>query len=219
MNRIPLPSTFIYEFDTNPEFVEKALGLVITAEKFLVQRTYQGLDANQAVYMLGKTGEYKPFFHEELFEQLQSCVDKVCELHFQNVKLSICDAWITKTTFGKNSTLHYHPYSIFSGLLYFSDHEKSETVFVPKDPLYENLKDLFSDNVVKNENKILYNPKKAKLLIWPSDMPHYTNSHNEKNTRYTLAFNTWFTGELSNHNTKRLIANVQDVKTWHNKST
>lgn len=218
MNKIPVTSTFLYEFDIDTTLADETLAFVNSnTDKLKIHKSYDGTNASDAVFMVDKDGKSKPFYYKKLFDQLQIFVDEICDLHLKDSKLVICDAWFTKSTFSKNVALHWHPYSIFSGLVYLDDQKRSETVFVPEDTFYKNLEGLFPDNVKKSNGTVSYQPKKGKVLIWRSDLPHFTNPHTERNVRYALAFNTWFTGEICRHDTKRLRSDTLDAQGWADK--
>lgn len=219
MNKIAVPNTYLYEFDISKDLVDDAFQLLLEQkEKSKSISMGKTEDATLGIFLSDKDGNYKPFYHENLFDEIQKCVDEVCALHFPpKYKLVICDSWITKNTLGKRSGLHHHSWSIFSGLLYFTDHKKSETVFHAEDPFHTQHLSMF-DDVLLQENKTTYAPKKGKLIIWRSSLKHNTNSHSEPNTRYALAFNTWFTGVISSNVTGQLEANCVDVSTWSSRS-
>lgn len=210
MNKIPLVNSHVYEFFIDPNIVDEAfkyfLSLPITTKG-------AGRPQTGAKSLHGATSEneYIPFYHEKLFIEIQKCVDLVCDLHFKNTKMAICDSWLTKTEFGKQSTIHTHNCSIFSGLVYFSD-STTPTKFILDDPFLQKNAHLFESIIINQNYTQSVEPKLGKIIIWDSSLKHKISVHKEKDVRYTLAFNTWLTGSISNRLTGRLHSNVIDVK-------
>jgi len=217
MNKIPVPNIFLYEFDIDVQIVDESLQQFLSEQKNTKPIYASNVPELCHIELLyDKNGNYVPRFNKKLFDKLQGFVDDVSKIHFpETTNLAICDAWLVKNPLGKKSGLHKHGYSIFSGLVYLTDHEKSETVFVANDMFHQNHTTLFPD-VVKNTYAVPYKPKKGKVLIWQSDLFHYSNAHTDTKVRYTLAFNTWFTGLVSNNATGWLRSNVIDAETWSN---
>jgi len=219
MNSIPLPTQFIYEFSIDQDLVDKSLEYFLSLDFKSVNSTK---DSNSTEYLTltgidNKTGlPITSFYHKELFDELQKCIDQVSEKHLKNQKLVICDSWVTRSKFGQQGQGHWHSWSVFSGLLYMTEQEKSHTIFSLEDPFFEKYKHPFG---VRCVNYIPYNfsikPVKGKLIIWDSSLSHRIGPVPEKNTRYTFAFNTWMTGNVSIYPTGNLISNVVDVAQQH----
>jgi hypothetical protein len=147
----------------------------------------------------------KSYDHKELFTWLQKCVDEVATEHYPDKKLSICDSWLTRTKFGNSTSKHHHRLSIISGLLYLTTHNRSETNFFFLDSWSEPYQ-MFQ---LTEPKKISIKPEKGKLLLWRSDIDHSVEPHTDiKNIRYTLAFNTFFDGVLSDFPTTKLNLTV-----------
>jgi uncharacterized protein (TIGR02466 family) len=134
------------------------------------------------------------FYDEKLYGFIDSCLESIYKKHFKySVKHVISDLWATKATFGTSSSFHQHAYSVFSGVLYLQDSNTSTTF-------------MFEDNLAKtwehftncNIQKITHVSKsiKGKCLIWPSKLLHRLDTHKEKETRYTVAFNSFWDGTL-----------------------
>ena len=175
-----------------------------------------GTDAN-AVYPVNSNGDLIPVFDENLFAEIQNCVDQVTNIHFKDgIKLAICDSWITKANMGQRGTWHIHQLSFISGLLYLTDHEKSETLFWLDDPFYKNHKTMYDYILRQQEYIVKVQPKKGKLILWDSTVAHKLSPNLDKNIRYTLAFNTFLTGNISQFSSMRLSLHCNDVKEQSN---
>lgn len=139
---------------------------------------------------------YTSFYHEELYNFLNACIKQVGEKNFNNFSLKIVDLWTTKSKFGQSSQSHSHVMSIFSGLLYLTDCDRSETEFTINSRLYDNWKFFIHENFINNkELSYKVKPKKGKLIIWPSDIKHRITPHATRDDRYTIAFNTFLEGK------------------------
>ena len=218
MNKIPLPNIFLYEFEIDINLINDALSKLLEnkqIKRIPADPTIQ--NTSYAIYPIDSDSKIVPIFHEQLFIKLQECVDEVVSIHFkENIKLCICDSWLTKAEFGMRGNWHTHQLSFLSGLLYLSDHEKSETHFTVKDDFYEKNSHMFK--TIMNENEYIYKikPRKGTLLIWDSNTPHKMSPHTGKTTRYTLAFNTFLTGNIGIP-TASISLHCNDVKDLSNK--
>jgi hypothetical protein len=219
MNAIPLPTQFIYEFSIDQDLVDRSLEYFLSLD----YKSVKSVKDNNSAELLELTGittknghTVTSFYHKELFNELEKCIDQVAKKHFKNQKLVICDSWLTRSKFGQSGSPHWHTWSVFSGLLYMTDQEKSNTIFSLDDPFFEKHKSLFgTDSVYKIPYDFSIKPVKGKLIIWDSSLMHRIGPIPEKNTRYTLAFNTWMTGNISTLSTGTLICDVVDVGKMH----
>jgi hypothetical protein len=209
MNKIPLASSYIYEFFIDENLVDEAFSYFMSQN--IDEQGEFDRDASLALYCQYKDQKLVPWYYEKLFVELQKYVDEVCNLHFISSKLAICDSWLTKSTFGKHAKLHNHNFSIFSGLLYLTD-SNTNTKFYMDDSFYT--KNLHPYGIIMHKQDYILEvvPKKGKLIIWDSSIKHSIATNKEKTTRYTLAFNTWLTGNVSQMPTGLLRTNVDTVK-------
>ena len=194
MKAIVVPSQHIYEFECAPDLIDNAL------KDFQSQNIEWGLNSNiepdsKTMYGWLNLKNQIPWYHEELFNWMQDCVNQVSEV---TVKwpLSICDAWTTKTEYKQKDIDHTHAFSVFSGILYFTDHTASSTIFSYVDHTRERFSNICPVDIPTGTMEFV--PQKGKLLIFPSDMYHHVQTHTElRNTRHSLAFNTFFSGILN----------------------
>jgi len=212
MNAIPLPTQFLYEFSIDQDLVDRSLEYFLNSE-LKSGKTNLKDDHSIDILMMNNPGdEFNTcVYQKELFAEIQKCIDQVATKHFKNTQLAICDSWITRGKFGQKCEPHHHSYSIFSGLLYMTDQERSETIFTLTDPFFSRLEYLFGPGMNEQPYKFTVKPKKGKLIIWDSSIKHKIGTVAEKNTRYTLAFNTWPTGLVSQIPSMKLKANLVDV--------
>lgn len=218
MNVIPFKRLDIYEFFCDTTLIDEVLTEIKNSNIVWdggVNGKPISKDYSTKLPEKGKAGyiDYNQkisYYNNKLFNWYQECLDKVSELHYRGVKLSIIDAWLTKSTFGELTQPHFHSNSVVSGLLYFSDFNQSSTIFsYKKDPWLEHLPNM----ILHPENTIKITPQKGKLVIWRSDIMHSVQPHTDlKNTRYTMAFNTFFDGQVSASHTGMMSLKVDSVK-------
>lgn len=212
MKTIPLATQFLYEFSIDPNLTDRALEYFLSLELVPRKSVLEVQNATEGLGLDDPTDKSKScLYHKELFDELQKCVDQVSEKHFKDTKLAICDSWMTRSKFGQTSDFHYHAYSLFSGLLYMTDQQKSETIFYLPDPYHARLNVIFGPDMKEIPYKFNIKPEKGKLIIWDSSLNHKIGTLAEKNIRYTLAFNTWPTGVIGKNFTGKLKADVVDV--------
>ena len=189
MKEISVPAISIYEFECNLDLVDRAFQDLRSQRIEWLRHENDYQDERSMAGYLDLENKI-PWYHEELFNWMQECIDKVTKITVK-VPLVICDSWATKTNFAQHTISHDHPHSVLSGLLYFTDHKDSNTVFEYNDHNRQKFGPLFfrTTNVQGN---LKFIPKKGKFIIFPSDMYHSVQIHHElKNARYTLAVNTF----------------------------
>jgi hypothetical protein len=210
MKIIELPNLQFYEFQCDTDLIDRAL------QDLKSQNMEWGRDFDDIQNRWGSIGylnlENKiPWYYEELFNWMQECIDEVAKLTIK-VPLVICDSWATKSVFQEYTRSHIHSYSMLSGLLYFTDHKDSNTVFEYQDRNQQRFGLLFDTNNM-HQGDLKFAPQKGKFIIFPSDIYHSARPHSElKNTRYTLGINTFFNGRVCNETTSMLELNVVTVK-------
>jgi len=111
-----------------------------------------------------------------------------------DVDLYITESWLNFTNQGGSHHAHYHPNSIISGVYYynvsstdsisFQNPFKSQYDFVPKN--YN----------IFNSPEWTVEVKQDSLVLFMSSLSHYVKETVDINTRKSLAFNTFFKGEL-----------------------
>jgi uncharacterized protein (TIGR02466 family) len=149
------------------------------------------------------------FYHEKLFDWLDECTEKVKKIYFlDSIKLEITNCWFNKSKKLEYHHYHRHPNSIVSGILYLTTHDSGETVFYHTNPWREigsnymasiaNLEssavNLHTDFASLTEK---IKPVKGKLILFPSSMTHGTRPNTDLIDRYSLSFNTYFSGEVA----------------------
>jgi len=210
MKIIPLTSTNIYEFECDDELTNKILD-DIKQQQIVWQHSGLNEDEHNYSGYLGPIGSPIPYYHHELFTWFDDCLNTISKNHFDDIKLTICDSWLTKSNLGQYAIPHTHQLSIYSGLFYLSTHNTAETVFEYQDSTIKNL--LGNVRIYSPLNKFISKSEKNKLVIFPSDMLHSVNINKDvRQTRHTIAFNTFYDGVISSIKTGLLDIKVNSVK-------
>jgi uncharacterized protein (TIGR02466 family) len=147
------------------------------------------------------------FYNKNLFDWFDQCIDQVCKIYFNDaISLPIVACWVNKSSKLEKHHTHLHSNSVISGIFYLTTHDKAETMFYYKNPFFELGKtDLL--RTVKNIGLELFDhpttitgkirPEKGKLILFPSSLVHGTRPNFDPYPRYTVSFNTFFSGKIA----------------------
>jgi len=164
---------------------------------------------------------YPNYYNAELFAWFDSCISQVAKLYYhEHLNFPIVDCWINKYLSLNNLKKHNHSNSVICGCFYLSDHEVGDTIFELPDPWvlnqgnYSNL--LINKSTQPLQGKI--KPVKGSLILFPSNLIHYMKTFTDKkNPKYTIAFNTFPSGEISNFQSMKL--NIRPVSVEEQKKS
>lgn len=115
-------------------------------------------------------------------------------------ELYITESWIAKTVSGGHHSVHNHPNSLFSGVLYLQIPTDSSILFHYDTDLFKNFNFQFN---FKSFNE--YNSQVTRvmldnndLIIFPSWLNHSVEINNSQIERIVLGFNTFVRGNFGN---------------------
>lgn len=183
-----------YEFQCEEILTEEIYNQVLSSSVFVKNTTNRIADRDY-------------FYNDKLFDWFDQCVDQVCKIYFQpGVSLPITSCWANKSSKLEKHHTHQHSNSVISGIFYLTTHNKAETVFYYKNPFSElgntdllrtckNIDMKFEDHPTTLIGKI--KPEKGKLILFPSSLVHGTRPNLDPYPRYTVAFNTFFSGKIT----------------------
>ena len=125
----------------------------------------------------------------------------------EDVELYITNSWINVTKNGESHSIHKHPNSIVSAILYIDTCEEDEVSFINEHHVFGNFS--FTSNRITDWNANLWTiqAETDKLVMFPSTLSHRVNTRPNTctGTRISLSFNTWVEGMFS------------PPQTWRNK--
>jgi uncharacterized protein (TIGR02466 family) len=185
VNFLPLS---VYEFTCDESLIDR---LVSTFADMPIEKNVSNMVSDTDL-----------FYDAELYDWFNSCIEEAKEdLHIPNeVKLDITSCWVNKTRKLQAHHQHFHPNSFMSGILYLTeDHSGGLTEFMTDNLWWNNFKWLMfgGNKSVKRTIKQTYTPQKGKLLLFPSQLIHGVTAVIDNSTRYTISFNTFFSGPIS----------------------
>lgn len=215
MNKIPFQNLDFYQFQCPDDILEEVLVDVSTKDKdkkINWSTSIPGVSVKASFYSYDENN--LPVYYPKLFDWFDECLKVISIEHFNGKSLSIVDSWLTKSTLGRISKGHSHASSIVSGLLYFQTYKRSGTLFTHEGLWAQHFNQIFGGNELYfRQIEVL--PERGKLIIWRSDIKHQIQPHSELDTRYTLAFNTFFDNLISAEDTGRLTIHTKSVKQQH----
>jgi len=209
MKTTNLASYNIYEFECDDELTNKILADIQQQQIIWLPSAIK--DSNLLGY-LGSKESPVPYYHAELFNWFDDCLNIVSNDQFNNIKLTICDSWLTKSKLGQQADWHIHTKSIYSGLFYLTTHNTADTLFEYNKTPIKNILGNAGDDLITLKT-FVSSPKKNKLIFFPSDLKHSVRINKDiRQTRHTLSFNTYYDGVISNTNTSFLDIKVNSVQ-------
>ena len=135
----------------------------------------------------------------------------ICEMHLKQFvdtvlqstqTFYITNSWIAKSDPGEEHSIHHHPNSIISGVLYLQSSEDCGKInFHHKSPF----KHEFSFNYdLKNYNQFnsdmwSYSPLTGDMIIFPSWLRHSVNKNQSNSSRIILGFNAFVKGTFGSN--------------------
>jgi hypothetical protein len=206
MKKIDAISIPFYEFHSGRELAEEVLANIKTKDVTL--------NAVQEGNL------YNDYYHEKLFDFFESSIKSVKNLYYKDtLEFPIVDCWVNEFKTMNRLKYHYHSNSVICGVYYLTEHETTHpTVFNANNPWTHHSNDsaVINLNVVKNDIPLVGEliPEVGKLILFPASLMHYMNTINPKDKahRYTIAFNTFPDGVVTQIPTTKLQLKSISVK-------
>ena len=142
------------------------------------------------------------------FKNIKKFLDKHCKDYLDtiicpkdNIELYITQSWLNYTEANQYHHKHAHPNSVVSGVLYFdSDKEKDKILF--SNTGYKQIVPTVDDTKFNlwNSSTWFFPVETGDLFMFPSSTTHQVETKQGKNTRISLAFNTFYKGTIGSNN-------------------
>jgi uncharacterized protein (TIGR02466 family) len=136
---------------------------------------------------------------KNLKDQLYDCV---CEYFYglmqakSDIEIYITESWVNKTEKGHSHHRHWHPNSLLSGVVYLDCDEQSGAIKF-KTSQYDAIEyDVDQPNVYNSRCTGML-PRVGDVIIFPSGVEHEVEKHLGESPRYSLSFNTFIRGNIS----------------------
>jgi uncharacterized protein (TIGR02466 family) len=187
------------------DFTQEELDLVLSEEK--ASSVANSSSNNRRVIENPAFSEIKEFAQD----CLDLWVEKVITPAYENsVKLRITQSWLNYTDKSGHHHLHYHPNSIVSGVIYIQASEFKDQIQFQD----ASLKPWHVHTEVSNPfNSTLYHVpvKTGDCVLFPSTIYHGVPEVEADKTRISLAFNSFWIGEIGYANDMTNYLKINDV--------
>lgn len=160
------------------------------------------------------------YFHHDLFAFFEDSIKQVKKnYYYDNLEFPIVDCWVNEYTPLTRLKRHNHMNSVICGLFYLTNHEDIlPTVFEYKNPWTDNdsYNTVSTLDIAKNKAslKVRIYPQAGTLVLFPGNLFHYMEAIKPIGPihRYTVAFNTYPSGIISNFGTAKLQIFTETVR-------
>ncbi len=137
------------------------------------------------------------------FKDLAECVyNGICEYFYgvmqakSDVEIYITESWFNKTEKGQTHHRHWHPNSLYSGVVYIkSSGTSGGTRFITSQ--YDTIEYGINDSNIYNSRSWTVDPQEGSMIIFPSNLEHMVSEYEGDSPRITLAFNTFVRGYIN----------------------
>ena len=135
---------------------------------------------------------------------LQTCLDQVTEQDLPpGMTCTPTELWLTRTQEGEHMHQHSHPMSVYSGVFYLQDSSGS-TEFTLPSWLSERWPQMVYPRSVGDHATWSSPCREGHMIIFPSHVFHRQRPLSEPGPRYSLAWNSFWQGTLSDQRSLRL---------------
>ena len=141
------------------------------------------------------------------FKNIKKFLTKHCKNYLDkvicpknNIELYITQSWLNYTETDQYHHKHEHPNSVISGVFYFDSDVENDKILFSKStnlqmkPVIDNTK--FN---LWNSETWFFPVKTGQLIMFPSSTIHQVDAKKGKNTRISLAFNTFYKGTIGSN--------------------
>jgi uncharacterized protein (TIGR02466 family) len=189
--RLPILPQHIYAFDY-PGSTEELVDLVKTLP---INANTNNFKSDEAFLL-----EREEF--ASLKKWCMECVDELCEDVGFGFKLKITQSWFNRADEGMWHHRHAHPNALISGIFYLTP--SGSSTWFSMDSIWPNASQgpvsylpFYSWLPKPNMEVIHQHPTTpGQLVLFPAWLDHSVNEHDLPDPRYTIAFNTFPTGDL-----------------------
>tara|TARA_R110000824_G_scaffold125577_1_gene284772 strand:+ start:1247 stop:1864 length:618 start_codon:yes stop_codon:yes gene_type:complete len=147
------------------------------------------------------------------FKNIKKFLDKQCKEYLDivigpknNIEIFITQSWLNYTEKNQFHHKHEHPNSVVSGVLYFNSDIKNDKITFTHPVFYTQIKPEIDKYNLWNSSTWFFPVETGGLFMFPSSTTHQVETKQGKNTRISLAFNTFYKGTIgSNKHLTELI--------------
>ena len=141
------------------------------------------------------------------FKNIKKFLDKHCKNYLNtiicpknNIELYITQSWLNYTDANQYHHQHQHPNSVISGVLYFDSDIENDRILFSKSGYEQMISNIDKTKFnLWNSETWFFPVKTGRLIMFPSSTIHQVETKKGKNTRISLAFNTFYKGALGSN--------------------
>lgn len=182
--------TAVMKFKINREFTQSELNFVNKNENLVLPNSGNKFSKNTFILNETEMKDINKFCDDALQTYLNKIINPLT-----NTKIKITQSWLNYTQPNEFHHEHEHPNSIISGVFYFSA-EKDKDVICFRTTNFKQLQVFYKEandyNTVQTDLKV----QTGDLVLFPSYLPHFVPQTESSKTRVSLAFNSFYFGEL-----------------------
>ena len=139
------------------------------------------------------------------FKNVKKFLDKHCKEYLDtvicpknNIELYITQSWLNYTEANQYHHKHEHPNSVVSGVFYFDSDIKNDKILFSHPIPYKQIQPQIDNKKFNlwNSNTWFFPVETGNLFMFPSSTTHQVETKQGNNTRVSLAFNTFYKGNL-----------------------
>jgi uncharacterized protein (TIGR02466 family) len=173
------------------------LGYIV--DFFYKQEMTNGEDVDSANY--GERSKNSYILDEEPCKDLKDFILDVCkkfgeQLGYDYEEYKLSQSWLTYKHPGQHHTMHTHPNSLISGVLYFGDSDEKTPAIKFHNPIFGTNVSYIAPKKIKDKRDNKYaiefmsvDFEPGLLLLFPSHLHHSVPLNTTDKTRHSLAFN------------------------------
>jgi len=146
----------------------------------------------------------------EFSQFAENVYDGICEYFYgvmqakTNIEIYVTESWFNKTEVGQTHHRHWHPNSLYSGIVYIdSEGSTGRTRFITSH--YDTVEYDVVDSNIYNSRSWNIDPEVGTMIIFPSSVEHMVEEYLGTRPRITLSFNTFIRGDVNTSPLTRLI--------------
>lgn len=136
---------------------------------------------------------------DEVNENINCFIKQVYDID-ESVEWHITNSWCNKHGDNDWGHSHYHKNSLFSGVFYFDVPENSGDLVMQTHsnmlPLPPTIEFKYKQYNLFNSKTWSVTPINNSIVLFPSFLNHYVKPNKSGDTRYSVAFNVFFSGDI-----------------------
>ena len=186
--------TPIYMNNINRPFTKQELQFVDEQKKHCVKN--EGHFNTKDNYILNR----------KEFKNIKKFLNQCCKNYLKkiispknNIELYITQSWINYTEENQFHHQHAHPNSILSGVLYISCNKENDAIKFTNINEYQQIKPKINNFNIWNSDTWCFPIERGQLIMFPSSTKHEVETKKDNNTRISLAFNTFYKGNIGSN--------------------